>query len=80
MPNVIVNTSPLQYLYQVSLLELLPNLYQTVIVPQAVVDEISEGIKLGVSLPDIASQTWLKISQPQSNLILPLVTELGARE
>ncbi len=40
MPDVIVNTSPLQYLFQLSLLELLPSLYGQVIVPEAVVLEL----------------------------------------
>ncbi len=36
MPNVIINTSPMQYLYQVNLLSLLPKLYGEIIVPQSV--------------------------------------------
>ncbi|WP_198954024.1 MULTISPECIES: hypothetical protein [Moorena] len=34
MPNVIADTSPIQYLYQTNLLHLLPQLYGSVIVPQ----------------------------------------------
>ncbi len=80
MPNVIVNTSPIQYLHQTNLLDLLPTLYKTLLIPQAVVDELADGIALGVSLPNISSLSWIKIRQPQSSLILPLVTELGAGE
>lgn len=36
MPEVIADTSPIQYLYQVNLLELLPALYVKVILSRAV--------------------------------------------
>lgn len=48
MPDVIVNTSPLQYLFQLSLLELLPSLYGQVIVPEAVVLELDGGSGTGL--------------------------------
>ena len=56
MPEVIVNTSPLQYLFQLSLLELLPSLYGQVIVPEAVVLELNRGQELGCSLPNVIVQ------------------------
>jgi len=37
MPDVIANTSPLQYLFQLDLLELLPEFYGEVLIPGAVV-------------------------------------------
>ncbi len=43
MPNFISNTSPIQYLYQTNLLELLPQLYGNIILPQGVVIELAEG-------------------------------------
>ncbi|WAN69854.1 hypothetical protein BJP36_37815 [Moorena producens JHB] len=43
MPNVIADTSPIQYLYQTNLLDLLPQLYGSVIVPQAVANELAAG-------------------------------------
>ena len=39
MPNVIVNTSPIQYLYQLGQLNLLPQLYKKIIIPEAVEKE-----------------------------------------
>lgn len=49
MPNsfVIVNTSPLLYLYQAGYLELLQNLYSQVLTPPAVVQELTVG-KIGI--------------------------------
>ncbi|MGC8451806.1 MAG: hypothetical protein ACL9RN_02135 [Cylindrospermopsis raciborskii] len=46
MPNVIINTSPMQYLYQINLLSLLPKLYGKIIVPQSVVNELEVGRSL----------------------------------
>ena len=43
MPNVISDTSPIQYLYQLNLLDLLPTLYGEIIIPQAVESEIATG-------------------------------------
>lgn len=80
MPNVIVNTSPIQYLYQVNLLDLLPNLYDEIILPQSVVDELIVGSSLGVALPNPKLLYWVKIVQARSKSILPLVTELGPGE
>ncbi len=40
MREVIADTSPIQYLYQTNLLELLPTLYKQVLMPQAVADEL----------------------------------------
>ncbi|WP_293113102.1 hypothetical protein [Moorena sp. SIO4G3] len=50
MPNVIADTSPIQYLYQTNLLDLLPQLYGSVIVPQAVANELAAGAALKISL------------------------------
>ncbi|MGA9381081.1 MAG: DUF3368 domain-containing protein [Phormidium sp.] len=81
MPNLISNTSPIQYLYQTELLDLLPMLYGEVILPQAVVNELAEGGKLGVSLPDLTVLPWVNIRQPRDLLILsPVADILGAGE
>jgi len=61
VPDVISDTSPIQYLHQVQLLDLLPVLYGKIIVPQAVADEIKEGIRLGYDLPDVSALSWIEI-------------------
>jgi len=54
MPEVVSDTSPLQYLYQAERLDLLPALYQEIVVPEGVAEEIAAGRSLGHSLPDLA--------------------------
>jgi hypothetical protein len=80
LPEVICNTSPLQYLYQLGLLHLLPALAGRVIVPSAVVDELAAGRALGVNLPDPTVLDWVTIKRPASASALPLVTDLGPGE
>jgi predicted nucleic acid-binding protein len=52
LPEVISNTSPLQYLHQLGILHIFPTLATRVIIPPAVVEELRVGRELGISLPD----------------------------
>ena len=52
MPEVICNTSPLQYLHQLDLLDVLQAFTDHIIVPPAVVHELAAGRAQGVNLPD----------------------------
>jgi uncharacterized protein len=80
LPEVICNTSPLQYLHQLGLLDLLPKLVGTITVPPAVVEELEAGRALGVNLPNISSLDWIIIRPPggsEHQLSLP---DLGRGE
>jgi len=80
LPDVICNTSPIQYLYQLDLLHVLSALAGRVIVPPAVVDELAEGRGLGMDLPDLTTLDWVVIRRPISELAIPLVRDLGPGE
>jgi predicted nucleic acid-binding protein len=80
LPEVICNTSPLQYLHQLGQLELLPRLTRSVIVPEAVVIELAAGAARGLDLPDPTQIEWCIIRKPRSASVLPLVSGLGAGE
>jgi len=80
LPEVICNTSPIQYLHQLDLLHILRALTGGVIVPLAVVDELGEGRALGVNLPDLSTLGWVTVRRPVSEVAVPLVTNLGAGE
>jgi len=80
LPEVICNTSPIQYLYQLGLLHVLPALATQVIVPPAVAEEVAIGRAAGVSLPDLAVLEWVTVRRPVGELALPLVTDLGPGE
>src|SRR3990172_5236866 len=53
LAEAICDTSPLQYLHQIKHLDVLPSLATRVLVPPAVVDELREGMRLGLDLPDV---------------------------
>jgi len=80
MPKVIANTSPIQYLFQLGLLDLLPRLYGSVLVPPAVRDEIKRGQALGVALPNLDDLGWIAVADPEVPVLLPLANGLGAGE
>ena len=80
MREVVSNTSPLQYLHQAGLIELLPRLYDRVFVPAAVAAEIEEGLARGIPLPDRGALSWVTIVDAPAPELLPLVTDLGPGE
>ena len=80
MPKVIVNTSPLQYLFQLELLHLLPELYGKIIVPKAVAQELEQGRAWGVFLPVVEELSWVTISEPKYPTLLPLASGFGKGE
>ena len=80
MPDVICNTSPLQYLYQIGYLELLPRLVSRIVVPTAVAAELEEGRRLGLDLPDPESLPWVDLGESVNKQVLRLVADLGPGE
>lgn len=80
MPEVVANTSPIQYLFQLGPLDFLPQLYGEVLVPEGVAQELRNGLDRGVPLPDLRSLGWLRVSTVKSSAVLPLAAGLGAGE
>lgn len=80
MRDVVTNTSPLLYLHQLGLLELLPRLYERVIVPTAVVAELSDGGRFGYDVPAPATLPWVAVEAAPGAAFLPMVTALGDGE
>lgn len=77
---VIVNTSPLLYLHQVNCLELLPQLYGTITVLPAVLQELEIGKLQGVDVPEVNSIEWIQIRSVVSAAIILAVIDLGQGE
>jgi predicted nucleic acid-binding protein len=80
LPEVICNTSPLQYLHQIGQLELLPKLVSRVVVPPAVGKELAEGRRRGLDLPVPEVLPWVDMSAPASEQVIRLVADLGPGE
>jgi predicted nucleic acid-binding protein len=75
--SVIVDTSPLQYLHQVSCLDLLQKLYSKVTVPSAVCEELQVGLLQGVDVPVISLIDRIQVIHISSPALVPNVTDLG---
>ena len=83
MPSVICNTSPLQYLYQINLLNLIPELFGhgQILIPQAVVNEINTGRRKNKNLPTLTELPWASIRPPaNTSLLSKYPTSLGSGE
>ncbi len=82
MPDVICNTTPLQYLHQIGCLQLLPQLYQQLIVPRAVVDELRQGELQGMDLPSLGVLEWVSVQTVSSVDLrrVPAGLDAGERE
>ena len=68
LPEIICDTSPFQYLYQVGRLDLLPRLFSEVVVPSAVSAELAQGRRLGVDVPQPEVLPWVEIREPHSEV------------
>lgn len=77
---VLVNTSPIQYLHQIGLINLFKSLYGKIYVPQEVVDEIYQGKIEGVDLPDIDNLNFVEVVKEKSPSSKRLVRDLGEGE
>lgn len=80
MPDVICDTSPIQYLHQLGLLHILPALAENITLPPAVLEELSVGRQAGVNLPEIHVLDWIKTRVPTGRPALPLINDLGPGE
>lgn len=80
MPESISNTSPLLYLYRIGVLDWLPKLFSEVWIPNAVVQELTEGQQRGYDVPNPRDYAWLQIVEPRSVPSQWLALDLGAGE
>ncbi|MDE0024116.1 MAG: hypothetical protein OXP69_06855 [Spirochaetaceae bacterium] len=62
---IISNTSPLLYLHRIEALDWLPELGEKVWIPQAVQDDLSEGMRKGYDVPDPQRFEWIEVTDPR---------------
>ena len=77
---VICNTTPLLYLHQLGLLQLIPKICGKIHIPPAVVIELNAGKEQGVDVPDVAEYSWIEINSPLSASANSLIRDLGDGE
>lgn len=72
MTILVADTSPLNYLVQITSVEILPRLFTSVIVPPAVVSELRHaGAPSAVRMWAAKLPSWVQIRAPQETLSLP---------
>jgi len=76
----VCDTTPLQYLHQLAMLDLLRELYESVLVPTAVREEVEAGRAIGVSLPALQSLPWVGVRAVDLSVLPPLPVALGRGE
>ncbi len=80
MRSVVSDTSPLLYLHLVGRLDLLRQLYGTIIVPPAVVAELDDGTRLGYDVPTSTRVPWCRIQAPSGAAFERVSERLGPGE
>ncbi len=80
MPELICNTSPLQYLHQLRRLDLLHDLGSRVLVPRAVVGELEAGRVRGIDEPSPEFIPWISVVDRELSAAVRWAEELGAGE
>ena len=76
----VVNTSPLQYLFRISHLELLRDLFEAVLVAEGVRTELDWGRSRGFQVPDLSPVDWLQVLAAAPEPIPPEFEGLGQGE
>ena len=80
MPDAICNTSPLLYLYRIDAIDWLPQLFDEIWAPSAVIQELQEGQHRGYDIPKPNKYEWLKIIDPHAVPSEWLTLDLGQGE
>lgn len=81
MPEiVIVNTSPIFYLNRLDCLDVLRKLYGRIIIPQAVVNELEAGKRVGEDVPEINDCEWITVKEVNVPAFISIITDLGQGE
>ena len=76
----ICNTTPLLYLHQLGLLQLIPAICENILIPPAVVIELNAGKEQGVDVPEVSEYSWIQVKCPLSASANSLIRDLGDGE
>ena len=63
MPEIVCNTTPLQYLHQADVLGIIPALYGGILVPKAVADEMQCRLECRSQPAGSGSLEWIEVRE-----------------
>ena len=78
--DLVCDTSAIQYLHQLGILDILNKIAGKVYVPTAVVNELKIGIINGVDLPVVTEIAWFNVIHPQGEKDVSLLSDMGPGE
>jgi len=78
--KVFVNTSVLQYLHSIGLIDILKTLFGKVYITQEVSLEIERGKQQGVNLPNLDESGYIKVIDTNMGNLIDIVRDLGKGE
>ena len=61
-------------------MDLLQKLYQRILIPEAVVNELKAGRDQGEDTPDVTDYDWIEVQSVRVPQLIRLITDLGAGE
>lgn len=67
---VVSDTTPLSNFLQINRLDLLKDLYQSVVIAPAIFSELTALEKLGVSIESIREANWITVKAPSNTLLV----------
>ena len=78
---IVSDTSPISNLLRIDRLDILKELYGSVIVPQRVYQEIGALVTFGIDITLVQSADWINVQTPlDRTFVLTLLSELDAGE
>jgi predicted nucleic acid-binding protein len=77
---MILDTTAIQHLDRAGGLDLLQKIYEHVIVPSAVAEEIEQGRAAGVPLPELGKYSWIEVRPVKDVDAVSVKTGLGPGE
>ena len=77
MRDLVCDTSAIQYLHQLGILDVLNQIGGKIYVPTAVVNELEVGIVNGVDLPEVKDIAWFNIVQPKGEKDVGLLSDMA---
>ena len=79
-PLVVSNTTPLIALGEIGLLDVLRQLYETILLPPSVFGEYQHGRTAHPNQPDLQGMAWILTQQPPVDPLVPTSLDVGERD
>ena len=80
LERVFLNTSVIQYLHHLGLIQIIEDLFGKAYIPMEVVEELRKGKEEGIELPELEGIDFIEIVEAKATSLTKLVRDLGKGE